>query len=92
MKLLGNCWMVGKGEGRSVATGHAISVQPDVNWLQRQASGPRPKGRRPEREETAVPLPVFSSYAAAIMRRPELAVRSSRRARIAKRVSRSAEE
>ena len=34
---------------------------------------------RPEQEEAAVPLPVSSSYAAVMGKRPELDVRSNRR-------------
>ena len=57
--------------------------------LQRQASGPPSIDREPERAEPAalLPLPLFSSHAAAVGKQPELGVvRSDRVVRIAKPV------
>ena len=77
-KLLSGGLGEGNGEERSAARGYVISHRTDGDCAA-TVSVRSAVAVRPEQWEAAAPLPVSSSYAAGVGKRPELAVRSNRR-------------
>ena len=81
---------VGDGEDvgqRSRASGQVFSYRPDGNRV--ATSSVRPTAVTdglPERGEPAAPLLMFNSYAAGVVKRPELVAVSSRGVKVAKQV------
>ena len=93
VSFLGNCYVGDRREERNVTqSGQWLRRKPPGNGNCAATVSVRSAvAARPEQGEAAVPLPVSSSYAAVVGKRPELVVRSNRRVqRVRSRFSRSA--